>query len=329
MFHGWGISAPETINKVPFYSTSSASWTVGARYGSIYDYHKRLQLERVINTKHTEDEKIKIKKKMKRRVETAGIDFQNFLGGDGTTLSHWNCLCFVAYQYDVEKIKKNKEYFNKEQTSKTTLATKEQSSTALEATSTENKTLVETNEDQYDQYKKSIQKLAKSKGLNVAKQCNSCEISDICPLFEEDSECKLESKFEFVGFGGLRAMYERMLSMQMELLEKQMVKVQVAGEGLDEMQNMIEQSQSLMSGFEKLLRQQNKQSIKIEGEGVAGVSVLGALLSNIGRGSLNAQGTHTHPSQRAANKHREEKAIQDEQNKTNEIIDAEFEENDD
>ena len=130
-----------------------------------------------------------------------------------------------------------------------------------------------------------------------------------------------------MGFGGLRAMYERMLSMQMELLEKQMVKVQVAGEGVEEMQNMIEQGQSLMGGFEKLLRQQNKQSIKIEGEGVAGVSVLGALLSNIGRGSLNAQGTHTHPSQRAANKHRETNAIKEEQAKTNTIIDAEFEEN--
>lgn len=339
-FHAWGVSSPDLLTKLPLASANSNSWTVGARYGSIYDYPKKYGLDRVIHSKTLDKEKTRIKKGMRRKVEKLGIDYDLFLKDDSVTLNHWNASLFVQFQTDLYNRRQRREAMRNQNV---TLLQEEQTMAkelipvdskvehpetgqALAKRENQELSLKENEEQKYLQYKKAVTDLTRAKGLNVAKQCNSCDISDICPLFQNDSECRLQSNFEFVGMGGLQAMYEKMLAIQMSLMEQQMVRVNVAGEGIETAQNMIEQAQALMSGFQKLLKDKEKPSLSIKAKGEEGLSVLAGLLSNIGRGSLNAQGTHTHPTQRAANKIREKQALEEREKETNEILDAEFEE---
>lgn len=101
--HGFGMTRQEPMRRMPFYSVDSTSWLSGARYGITYVFRNG-QLKQFLKD---------VRKKLRRQVEAAGLDFVKFATDDQDTVNAWNMLQWKLYSdwLTNSNFKKGQEYW--------------------------------------------------------------------------------------------------------------------------------------------------------------------------------------------------------------------------
>tara|TARA_Y100000593_G_C4323378_1_gene345249 strand:+ start:10347 stop:11783 length:1437 start_codon:yes stop_codon:yes gene_type:complete len=298
-FHGWGIGSPAVLNSVNFYSVTTSTWTSGSRYKACFLYKTGKKIRRLYDSHSTLNVRRKHKNAIKRELEKLNIDVEQFNKDNFDALNKWNAVQWVGLQQGLDKQSTEVKRVKLVDPPDTSLVKSDDSS------------------------KLSI---ANDPRIGIGRYCDTCTINDICPLYLKESDCRLEYTADISGPGGLQAAAERLLSLQMSRVEHGLVVEKLTGQvGTEELDNQVDRATKLLQTYKKIT-EAPKSGIRLEAEG-AGVGALTMLLSNIGRGSYAGDGKTQNYSARRSSQLNTEKAVKESEKETDDIIDAEFEEN--
>lgn len=124
--------------------------------------------------------------------------------------------------------------------------------------------------------------LARDKRLTMMRQCNTCRIANVCYAFKEDADCSLVTEVPTIkSDDDADALLAEVIRIQTERVLQSSAVEKAEGTLHPETDKQIELLSELLKTRQK--QRQAKNSIRIEGSGEAGVSVLGSLMANLGR----------------------------------------------
>lgn len=160
--------------------------------------------------------------------------------------------------------------------------------------------------------------LANDKRTSFMRQCNTCRLANVCVEYKEDSSCAFTTEVPTIkSDDDADSLMAEVIRLQTErVLHSTLVEKQEGTLHVD-----TDKQIELLTNLLKARQQQraSKNSIKIEGNG-QGVSVLGQLISNLGRPT--SSGSTQRPEARFDSKRREQQAMSDAEIADAEIIDV-------
>lgn len=161
--HRWGRVDKETCLSGAFWSASSSNWISGSKNGTTFEYVGNLKLTTYHGSKGAGKG---IRKKLKAKCETLGLDHNLLMSDERRTVNLWNLHQWIKYSLDVDKVGG---YYTKR-----------------EDTMSDSKLPVLHNQQKTE--------LASASQIgNYLRSCNSCYLSESCPLFENDATCRITS----------------------------------------------------------------------------------------------------------------------------------------
>ena len=106
--HGFGMTQQEPMRRSPFFSVDSTSWLSGARFGVHYEYRGKGQM-RVWDKNYKHE-----RKRLQRRCEEIGVDWEAFRNDDAPNLNRWNLAQWAEMQtyYRESDTKRRIEYWH-------------------------------------------------------------------------------------------------------------------------------------------------------------------------------------------------------------------------
>ena len=124
--------------------------------------------------------------------------------------------------------------------------------------------------------------LARDKRVTFMRQCNTCRIANVCYAFQEDANCSLVSEVPTIkNDDDADSLLAEVIRIQTERVLQSSAVEKAEGTLHVETDKQIELLSELLKTRQK--QRQAKNSIRIEGSGEQGVSVLGKLMANLGR----------------------------------------------
>ena len=161
--HRWGKVDKETSLSGVFWSASNSNWISGSKNGTTFEYVGNLKLSTYHGSKGAGK---KIRSKLKAKCETLGLDHNLLMSDERRTVNLWNLSQWKKLSLDVDKVGG---YWSKK-----------------ESKMSESKLPVLHNLQKTE--------LASASEIgNYLRSCNSCYLSETCPLFENDSTCRITS----------------------------------------------------------------------------------------------------------------------------------------
>ena len=140
------------------------------------------------------------------------------------------------------------------------------------------------------------------------RNCNTCRLATVCPVYEEDAKCKFHVQVPQVETeSDIDAVANRVLALQVDRVHHALLQEKLEGSLSDSTDKQIELLTNLLKAKQKAAK---SNTIKIEGSG-AGVNVLGTLLANLGQGRKTSSGSTQRPEDRHYSKMKEQEAIDD------------------
>ncbi len=168
---------------------------------------------------------------------------------------------------------------------------------------------------------KSALTLARDGRMTVMRQCNTCRLANVCPVFEEDSDCKFERDVpEIHNDSDADKLMDEVIRLQMERVLHAHSAEKIEGSNASEIADaQIKLLNDLLKTRTK--SKQASNAITIQGSGEQGVSVLGTLFANLGRGRPTSTGSTQDAVSRLNSKRQEKEALEDDVQEA-EIIDV-------
>jgi len=161
--HRMGRADKETCLSGVFWSASSSNWISGSKNGTTFEYVGNLKLSTYHGSKGAGK---KIRSKLKAKCETLGLDHDLLMSDERRTVNLWNLNQWQKLSLDFDKVGG---YWSKKES--------KMSGSKLPVLHNLNKT-----------------ELASASEIgNYLRSCNSCYLSETCPLFENDSTCRITS----------------------------------------------------------------------------------------------------------------------------------------
>ena len=98
--HGFGMNKDDFIKKLPFYSIDTTSWLAGSRFGTTYSFK---------GTKLTQTDDKSIRRTMKQKLESNGINFLSVIEDKSPSVDTMNALAWREYEDYLNK--RNRAYW--------------------------------------------------------------------------------------------------------------------------------------------------------------------------------------------------------------------------
>ena len=152
--HVWGNVNKETVLEGAFWSASTSNWLSGSRYGNTYEYVGNLKIVQHHASKGKGKDSARAALKLK--CDKLELDYDLLMKEDRNTVDMWSASQFVLFAKDSEKV--NGYWSDKERKELVKVKTE----------------LVSSNEI-----------------VGYSRTCNSCYLSTQCPLFIENSNCRI------------------------------------------------------------------------------------------------------------------------------------------
>ena len=279
---------------MPFYSVDSTSWLSGSRFGTTYEFRNG-QLK-------THQDKA-IRKKLKRQCEELGVNHALLLADDGKTVNEWNMLQWKMYAdwLTQSPMKKNQEYWHDrvyggEIKKKVTIdpVTYEKEVIILNgAGEVYNPDDYKTPDEEVDvlvdesvevvddevvetevavvETNAPLTKTGQAKSLmekGMFMRCDSCTLGDRCPLYKEESICRVPFK-EVGGTSDFPSVLQYLFTLQQKRITLGALQEAEDGGLLDDkLSKEIDRMMRMMQQFKELSDTRDEVTIKAKGTGI-------------------------------------------------------------
>lgn len=155
--HSWGAVSKESCLSGVFKSASSSGWLSGGQYGNTYEYVGNLKLTLTHGSKGAGKS---VRNRLKAKCQQLGIDHASLQSDDRTVVDQWNLSQWFAYTSDAGQV--GGYWSERVPKVETTLPVSTSKTLAHSADIVE-----------YSRF------------------CNSCFLSEQCPMFVADSACRI------------------------------------------------------------------------------------------------------------------------------------------
>ncbi len=181
--HGFAMTKEQEMRMYPYYSVDSTSWLAGARFGATF-YFRQNKLEA-----YGKDEKEKMRKFLKPKVESAKIDYDKFIKDEIKEVNEWNALQWITFGEYIDK--HSKKYWSETGSTKGTDNLPKEYRGKIHLICRDNPEI---------EMKRKIRLKNAMSGnmfnfkngqyLNPTRQmyCNNCYVAENCPLYQEPQE---------------------------------------------------------------------------------------------------------------------------------------------
>ena len=191
LIHWWKFGT-KLVNDFPFFSVSSNRWISGEKYGRTYVYGGNYKMKEYSNADK------EVRKTLKVSVEEAGLNFEAFLADDWKTVTTFNAYHWVKWSKDMMEYPGQAYWLSDEEKEIRKARIKKAKTTALV---------------RHNSKKTAIDKI---KLLEFARTCNTCFLADKCPVYEEDSTCRLAERIKVDGADDIAKVLNMVISVQSE-----------------------------------------------------------------------------------------------------------------
>lgn len=248
--HSWGAVDKETVLSGAFKSGSSSSWLSGAKYGNTYEYVGNLKLSLYHATKGAGKD---VRKKLKAKCKQQGIDHKLLLQDDRYSVDQWNLSQWRLYAEDAEKVTG---YWEETKSPST--------ETALQKISP--KTLAHS-----------------TSVVEYSRFCNSCYLSEQCPVFVADSACNIPTTPQVKNHDDVTSLLNKVIQIQGDRVLFSAYAERVQNAGINpEVSKELETLTKLMKDAREITAPAGGEEVMIKAKGSG---VISRLFGGYGRNS--------------------------------------------
>lgn len=272
--HGFGMTTQDPMIKSPFFSVDSTSWLSGARFGTTYEF-KNGQL------KVYDGNNKKIRQQFRDACKEHEIDYEKLVNDDSMAVNEWNLVQWNMYSEWLTKspMKKKQEYWhdlvNGGEKQKKIEYDKEGNVTDVEILNSKGEPIdLEKQRDamlpsvKVEEFTPTEQVLANKVADGVYMECDSCIMGDRCPLYKENSICRIPTE-KIEGASDFAEMLKFMFTLQQKRIKLGALQESANGGILDDkLSKELDRLMKLMQGYKDLMDNRDEVTIKAKGNGI-------------------------------------------------------------